>query len=163
MKTHPTILIAVDVDEGAGRAALAATSLFGTDATYRFAHVAQPVPLTPPITAMSPASASVAPIGVAPVDTSVEAGDEHADETIESARAVAARAAADAGMPAAETVGLLGHPADAIIDDAVTRGATAIVVTPHQRGWVDRLFHQSISDEIQKTSPIPVLVVPSAE
>jgi nucleotide-binding universal stress UspA family protein len=162
MNTTPIILIAVDVDEGAERAALAATALFGTDATYRFAHVAQPVPLTPPLSAMYPASAGVAPIGGARVQTSGSASDESADETIESARSVAAHVASEVGMPMAQTVGLIGHPADAIIDEAASCGADAIVVTPHDHGWIDRLFHHSISDEIQKTSPIPVIVVPSS-
>jgi nucleotide-binding universal stress UspA family protein len=161
MKSDPTILIAVDVDEGAERAALAATALFGTDATYRFAHVAQPVPLTPPVSAMFPASANVAPIGVAKVAGAGESGEY--DDTIESARSVAARAAEDAGMATADTVGLVGHPADAIIDEAVSCGAAAIVVTPHQHSWIDRLFHHSVSDEIQKTSPVPVIVVPSPD
>ena len=161
MTTHPTILIAVGVDEAAERAALAATALFGTDATYRFAHVAQPVPLTPPTSAMFPASASVAPIGIAPVDTTNRTADDAGDDTIASARAVAAHAAAEVGMPTAEAVGLVGHPADAIIEEAAACGATVIVVSPHEHGWIDRLFHHSVSDEIQKTSPVPVLVVPS--
>jgi nucleotide-binding universal stress UspA family protein len=161
MNAHPTILIAVDLDEGADRAALAATALFGTDATYRFAHVAQPVPLTPPVSSMFPASATVAPIGVAPVDTTPRDVNEPADDTLDSARAVAARAATDAGMSSAEAVGLVGHPADAILDEAVSCGADVIVVTAREHSWIDRLFHHSVADEIQKTSTIPVLVVPA--
>ena len=168
MKSHPTILIAVDVEEGAGRAAVAARALFGSDATYRFAHVAQPVPLTPPLAATATPLSTAYPVGVAPVDPDTEqAATRHgavsSDETIDSARAVAARAAADAGLESAESVGLIGHPADAIIDEATACGADAIVVTPHHHGWIDRLFHQSVSDEIQKTSSIPVLVVPTPE
>jgi nucleotide-binding universal stress UspA family protein len=66
-------------------------------------------------------------------------------------------------MTTAESVGLIGHPADAIIDEAVRCGADAVVVSPHQHGWIDRLFHRSVADEIQKLSPLPVIVVPAAD
>lgn len=158
MTTHPTILIAIDVGEGAERSALAASALFGPDARYRFAHVARPVPLTPPVAL--PASASAAPIGMLTVDVSTMS-DEELHDTIASAKSVAAHAANDAGMPSAESIGLVGHPADAIIDEAASCGADAIVVSPHEHGWIDRLFHQSVSDEIQQTSTVPVIVVPS--
>lgn len=150
--TNPaTILIAVDAEEGAKRATLAAASLF-PDATLRFAHVARPVPLTPP-GAYGPAG--VAPVGVAPVDPELDP-----EETKQSARAVAQQAAADSGRPDAAAVGLIGDPADALIDEATDCGAAAIVVSAHDRGWIERLFHHSVSDDIQRMSPVPVVVVP---
>ncbi|MAT04041.1 MAG: hypothetical protein CL424_03240 [Acidimicrobiaceae bacterium] len=149
--TNPaTILIAVDADEGAKRATLAAASLF-PDARFRFAHVARPVPLTPP-GAYGPAG--VAPVGVAAVD------DLDPAKTKESARAVAAQAANDCGRPDATAVGLIGEPADALIEEAVSCGAVAIVVSAHDRGWVERLFHHSVRDDIERLSPIPVVVAP---
>lgn len=150
--TNPaTVLIAVDADEGSKRAALAALSLF-PDAVLRFAHVARPVPLTPP-GAYGPAG--VAPVGVVAVDQELDP-----DETRQSAREVAAHAAAEAGVPDAVSVGLIGDPADALIDEAVECGAAAIVVSAHDRGWIERLFHHSVRDDIQRRSPVPVLVVP---
>ena len=152
MKNPATILIAVDADEGAKRAALAAMSLF-PGATLRFAHVARPVPLTPP-GAYGPAG--VAPVGVAAADTELDP-----EETIESARAVAVQAATEAGAADAATVGLIGNPADALIEEATACGAAAIVVSAHDRSWIERLFHHSVREEVQQMSPVPVVVVPA--
>jgi nucleotide-binding universal stress UspA family protein len=162
MSAHPTVLIAVDIDGGGERAARAASALFGADATYRFAHVAQPVPMAPPTAGAFPAAAGVAPVGTAPVVTEAMT-DQDVEATIDSAQSVAARAARDAGLPAATAVGLIGDPADAVIEEALRCGAQAIVVTPHHHGWIDRLFHRSIADEIRKVSPVPVVVVPSPD
>ena len=146
--TNPaTILIAVDADEGAKRATLAATSLF-PGATLRYAHVARPVPVTPPDAYGAAGLALTTTIDVDP------------DETKASARAVAVQAAADAGTPDADAVGLMGDPADALIEEATSCGAAAIVVSAHDRGWVERLFHHSVRDDIERMSPVPVVVVP---
>lgn len=152
MTNQPTILIAVDDDEGGRRAAAAAAALFGTDATYRFAHVARPIPMTPP-GAYGPAG--MAPVGFAPIDVN---RDE--DEIRDSAAAVASHIATEAGLPSATSVGLLGEPADALIDEAASCGAAAIVVSAHDRGWIERLFHHSVRGDIVRMSPVPVLVVP---
>jgi nucleotide-binding universal stress UspA family protein len=147
-----TILIAVDTEGGSSHAALAAANLFGEAASYRFAHVARPVPMTPP-SAHGPEG--VAPVGYAPVDA-----DHDREAVIESAREVAAHAADDAHMVGATAVGLIGEPADALIDEAVACHASAIVVSAHDRGWVERLFHHSVRSDIERMSPVPVLVVP---
>jgi nucleotide-binding universal stress UspA family protein len=152
MTNRSTILIAVDDDEGGRRAAAASVALFGSAAAYRFAHVARPVPMTPP-GAYGPAG--MAPVGFAPVDID---RDEH--EVRESARAVASHVAAEAGLADASAVGLFGEPADALIDEAVSCGAAAIVVSAHDRGWIERLFHHSVRGDIVRMSPVPVLVVP---
>ena len=152
MTTPSTILIAVDDDEGGRRAATAAAALFGSDAVYRFAHVARPVPMTPP-GAYGPAG--MAPVGFAPVDV-----ERDQQEIIESATAVASYVAAEAGLASAASVGLLGEPADALIDEAVSCGAAAIVVSAHDRSWIERLFHHSVRTDIVRMSPVPVVVVP---
>ena len=152
MTNQPTILIAVDDDEGGRRAATAAAALFGTDATYRFAHVARPIPMTPP-GAYGPAG--MAPVGFAPIDV-----DRDENEIRDSAAAVASHIATEAGLASATSVGLLGEPADALIDEAVSCGAAAIVVSAHDRGWIERLFHHSVRRDIVRMSPVPVLVVP---
>jgi nucleotide-binding universal stress UspA family protein len=154
--TNPaTVLIAVDDDEGGQRAAAAAAALFGPEAHYRFAHVARPIPMTPP-GAYGPAG--MAPVGFAPVDIGRDEG-----EIRESAASVASLAATEAGLPSATSVGLLGEPADALIDEATSCGAAAIVVSAHDRGWIERLFHHSVRSDIVRMSPVPVLVVPDPD
>lgn len=158
MTTKPTILIAVDADGDAIRTVRASTALFGDHAEYRFAHVAQAVPMSVPATAAVPGVAGVAPTGLAPADAQRLLDPS---KQVESARALAAQAAADAGMPGAPAVGLAGDPADALIDEAVESGAVTIVVAAHDRSWIDRLLTQSVSKALQDRSPMPIVVVPA--
>jgi nucleotide-binding universal stress UspA family protein len=152
MTTPSTILIAVDDDEGGRRAAHAAVALFGSEPSYRFAHVVRP--MTPP---GADGPGGMAPVGFAPVDVQ----RDH-DAIIESAALVASHAATEAGLDSATSVGLLGEPADALIDEAINCGAAAIVVSAHDRSWIERLFHHSVRSDIVRMSPIPVLVVPDS-
>ena len=154
----PTILVAVPAEEGADRAAAAAVALFGSSAHYRFVHVAEPVPMTPPIAVTDPAG--FAPAGLAPADIEHMSPEER-DAMLASAREVAARAAAQAGVPDAETAGLYGDPAQAMIHEAIRCGAGAIVIAAHHRSWLDSLLHHSVSHDLEKESPVPVLVVPA--
>jgi len=154
----PAILIAVPAEGGVERAAAAAVAVFGPDARYRFAHVAEPVPMTPPMTA---GPAGFAPVGLAPADIAHMSVTER-DEMLASSKAVATRAAEEAGLPDAETVGLYGDPAEAVIDEAVRCGASVIVITAHHRGWLDSMLHHSVSRDLEKESPVPLLVVPAA-
>lgn len=158
MTTQPTILIAVDATGDATRAAQAASVLFGRDAAYRFAHVAESVPMTMPATVATPGVAGVAPTGLTPADAERLLDPA---EQLESARTVADQAASEAGLPNAVAVGLTGDPADALIDDAIDAGAVAIVVEAHDRSWLDRLLTQSVSKALQDKSPLPIVVVPA--
>ncbi len=55
---------------------------------------------------------------------------------------------------------MIGDPADALIGEATACDAAAIVVSAHDRGWIERLFHHSVRQDIERLSPVPVLVVP---
>lgn len=158
MTTKPTITIAVDATGDASRTMRAADALFGDHAAYRFVHVAEAVPMTLPVTAASPGLVGVAPTGVTDADAERLLDPS---EQIESARTVAEQAAADAGIPGATAVGLAGDPASALIDDAIECGAVAIVVGSHDRGWLDRLLTSSVSKELQRNAPMPIVVVPA--
>jgi nucleotide-binding universal stress UspA family protein len=160
MTTQPTITIAVDASGDAARTVQAATALFGTDASYRFVHVAQSVPMTLPATAATPGVVGVAPTGVAGVEAERLLDPA---EQIDSARVVAEQAAADAGMPDASAIGLAGDPATALIDDALECGAATIVVGAHDRGWLDRLLTTSVSKELQRNAPMPIVIVPAPQ
>ncbi len=128
------------------------------DAIYRFAHVAESVPMTMPATAGAPGVAGVAPTGITPSDAERLLDPE---AQAESARAVAEQAATAAGMSAGTAVGLAGDPADALIDEAIECGAATIVVGAHDRSWLDRLLTQSVSKALQDRAPMPIVVVPA--
>jgi nucleotide-binding universal stress UspA family protein len=55
-----------------------------------------------------------------------------------------------------------GDPAEAIIDAAESEGADVIVVGSHGRGALGRALIGSVSDQIVRRAPCPVLVVRSA-
>jgi len=151
-----TILIAVDGDDAevcAGRATQAATSLF-PDATFRFVHVARPVAMTP---AGAYGPAGMAPMAVGPIDLEGERAD-----ILRSAHEVAEQAARESGVPNATSVGLIGEPAETVIAEAAACGAAAIVISAHDRGWVERLFHHSVRRDIERMSTVPVVVAPAA-
>ncbi len=160
--TQQTILIAVDADGNADRMVRAAVTLFGDSAAYRFAHVAQSVPMTMPATAGAPGVAGVAPTGLTPADAErMLDPSEQAASALAVAEMAAGRAAGDAGVPDATAIGLVGDPADALIDEALSCGAVAIVVEAHDRSWLDRLLTQSVAKTLQDRSPMPIVVVPA--
>lgn len=51
-----------------------------------------------------------------------------------------------------------GDPAEAIVEAAVAEGVDLIVVGSHQRRGVDRLVMGSVSEQVVRTSPVPVVV-----
>lgn len=51
-------------------------------------------------------------------------------------------------------------PADAIVQEARSRGASLIVMGTRQRSGWERLFKGSTAEKVLRTSPCPVLVVP---
>jgi nucleotide-binding universal stress UspA family protein len=165
------VLIAVDETEDSVRAAQAAHRLFGDTAHYLAVNVAD--------AAIDPASlpwwgagwGTGAPIGYgavwpyggpaagAPPTSAASGASPHEDNTLDRA-AAEARAAADAsGLTAAEAIGEVGDPADAIIRAADVHDADVIVVGSHERGWFDRLLAPSVSGEVVKHAGVPVLVV----
>lgn len=151
------VLVAVDGSDASTHAATTAAALFGERARYTFAHVAEPIPMTPP-GRLPFSGAGVAP-AIAPDIAPEEPGGEH--EVRDSARSVALASAAASGLDVAETIGLIGDPARQIVSAATDRLADVIVVAVHDRGWLTGLFTSSVTDDIQHLATIPVLVVPT--
>ena len=59
----------------------------------------------------------------------------------------------------ADYQGIVGDPADAIIELAVQRGADLIIVGSREVGTLSRLFGQSVSDRLEHKAHCDVLVV----
>lgn len=151
MSPHHTILIAVDNSDASVSAGRAAVSLFGDEAEYLFAHVAEPVAMTP----------SVAPLGGAVAYPAAgTAITDDPDETLASARAVAHHIAAEAGCDVATAVGLVGDPVEALLDEADRCKADVIVTGSHEHGWFTELVTRSVTRQLERKSNVPVLVVP---
>lgn len=51
-----------------------------------------------------------------------------------------------------------GDPAESIVEAAIAEDVDLIVVGSHQRRGVDRLVMGSVSEQVVRTSPIPVVV-----
>jgi nucleotide-binding universal stress UspA family protein len=157
--SDPVVLVAVDATDAGPRAARAAVRLFGDRAEYVVAHVAEPVPLVPPV-ATPPGV--LGGTGVAPPVYPGVDDDVSRAEAVESAADVARSARLDAGLPdTVAAVGLVGEPVGALLDEARHRSAGVIVVGEHDRGWLTELLTSSVADQIQEDAHIPVLVVPA--
>ncbi len=82
-------------------------------------------------------------------------------DQVREARQVAAQGIIDRahreGVPV-RTLIWDGDPAEAIVEAAVAEGVDMIVVGSHQRRGVDRLVMGSVSEQVVRTSPIPVVV-----
>jgi nucleotide-binding universal stress UspA family protein len=151
MGAHHTILIAVDNSDESVSAGRAAVALFGESAEYTFAHVAEPVAMTP----------AIAPLGGAVVyPAGGTAMTDDPDETRASAQFVARHAADEAGCSTATSVGLIGDPVDALLDEADRCNADVIVVGAHEHGWFTDLITRSVTRQLERKSNVPVLVMP---
>ena len=153
------VLVAVDGSDESTHAASVAARLFGEGARFSFAHVAEPIPMTPP-GRLPFSAAGVAPVLPPDVEPD-QPGGEH--EVRDSARSIALAAAGASGLEVAETIGLIGDPAKQIVAAANERSADVIVVAVHHRGWLTELFTSSVTDDIQHLATIPVLVVPERQ
>jgi nucleotide-binding universal stress UspA family protein len=101
---------------------------------------------------------SVVPVVTPSVGRSIgtdpgEDGGEHA------AQLAAARAYLGGRSVEAEYIEALGHPAEAIVDAAVERGADMIVVGTREPGFAQRLFGNSVSNEVSHRAHCDVLIV----
>jgi nucleotide-binding universal stress UspA family protein len=76
----------------------------------------------------------------------------------EQAAGLARQRAFEAGV-GARPIGEVGDPAAAILDAARAHEVDVIVVGSHERGWLARLFHHSVSEDVVRDADIPVLVV----
>jgi nucleotide-binding universal stress UspA family protein len=50
--------------------------------------------------------------------------------------------------------------ADGLLEQVEAQGAALLVVGSHQRGWLGRALHGSVSRQVLSRAPCPVLVVP---
>lgn len=155
------VLVAVDETEGSVRAAEAAHRLFGDDAEYLAVNVTNLVDMAaiPWYGAGwgAPYSAPYGAVWAYRTDVTPVTGEEVTGEEV--AKTHAQEVAEQSGLADAEAVGEEGDPAAAVLRAAQQRNVDVIVVGTHERGWFDRLIRPSVSKEIVKTSPIPVLVV----
>lgn len=72
--------------------------------------------------------------------------------------APARRAVEDAGVPCATEI-LIGRPADAIVEHALTSGCDAIVMGASSHGRVHSLVLGSVTSKVAHTAAVPVTVV----
>jgi nucleotide-binding universal stress UspA family protein len=77
------------------------------------------------------------------------------------AREIAAKGIVDRGRRDGVPVRMLiweGDPAESIVEAAIAEDVDLIVVGSHQRRGVDRLVMGSVSEQVVRTSPVPVVV-----
>ena len=77
------------------------------------------------------------------------------------ARQIAAKGIVDRGRKEGVSIRTLiwdGDPAEAIVEAAIAEEVDLIVVGSHQRRGVDRLVMGSVSEQVVRTSPVPVVV-----
>ena len=148
-----TVLIAIDESDSSRTAAEAATAIFGPDARYLAINVATDPQLDSYVwgDVYGYPYPPVIPANPEPVD---------AAEAIASARHTASDLAIEAGVEHATAIGEVGDPVDAIVNAAEHHFVDVIVAGWHERGWVRRLFEDSVSEGLVKASPVPVMVVP---
>jgi nucleotide-binding universal stress UspA family protein len=148
-----TVLIAIDQSEASQIAAEAATAIFGPDARYLAINVAADPQLDSYVwgDVYGYPYPPVIPANPEPVDDA---------EAIASARHAASALAAEAGIAQATAIGEVGDPVEAIVKAAEDHLVDVIVAGWHERGWVRRLFEDSVSEGLVKASPVPVMVVP---
>jgi nucleotide-binding universal stress UspA family protein len=161
------ILIAVDESDEAVVAAESAHRLFGDDASYFVVNVTSGlssvpfadrsvIPIVPPYTG----AMGMVPVQREPLLDAAESTHETGRDVAErEAGSVAADIAEKASLGAAETLGQVGDPADAILEAARTHNIDVIVLGSHDRTWFKRLLSGSVTDQVIKQSTIPVLVV----
>jgi nucleotide-binding universal stress UspA family protein len=87
--------------------------------------------------------------------------EELVDEMRAEGATIVKRALERAALPPDTPAAVVdGDPADAIIKEAATRNATAIITGSHGRRGLRRFFLGSVAESIVRRSDVPVLVVP---
>lgn len=82
-------------------------------------------------------------------------------DQVRDARQIAAMGIVERGRRNGVTIRTLiweGDPAESIVEAAIAEGVDLIVVGSHQRRGVDRLVMGSVSEQVVRTSPVPVVV-----
>jgi nucleotide-binding universal stress UspA family protein len=154
------VLVAVDDTDASVRAAETAHRLFGDDAEYLAVNVTNVVDMSAiPWYGAGYGVPYAAPYGAVWDYRSVTAETEEGVAGEDVAQTHAREVAEESGLAGAEAVGEEGDPAEAVLRAAKERDVDVIVVGMHERGWFDRLVRPSVSKEILRSSPVPVLVV----
>lgn len=82
-------------------------------------------------------------------------------DQVREARQIAAQGIVDRGRRDGVPIRMLiweGDPGESIIEAAIAESVDLIVVGSHQRRGVDRLVMGSVSEQVVRTSPVPVVV-----
>jgi nucleotide-binding universal stress UspA family protein len=151
----PRILVAVETTEGSRRAAAFVDRFFaGMDVAITAVNVARdPVDTMPPM-----------PFGGvfpwAPAGPDMAAGDRATWERAVVREQQAAQAVALAQAPAdADVEVVFGEVVEAILRAAEDEDADLIVVGSNDKGFLQRLLGGSVSEELARKAPRPVLIV----
>ena len=139
------VLVAVDDDEPM-EVARVAHRLFGDAAEYLAVHVAH---REPAVADQKPRVDWTAPSGWGQVQR-FQPLQDLSDRATPNPFASTEWAPAESAPPS--------DVADAILAAAREHGVDVIVVGSHDRGWLGRLFHHSVADDVVRHAPIPVLV-----
>jgi len=150
--TPKKVLIAVDGTERGRSVVRQALDLFGDDADYVVMSV------SPEPAAMGAASVSYATASAFSAP-SLSYFADGLDADAHEAEGVAERAADEAGISDAETVGEVGNPALVLLQQAAESRVDVMVVGASERSWFSRLFEPSVEALVLNRAICPVLVV----
>ena len=146
------ILVAVDGSDAAAEAACKAVELLGRDHRYTVLEAIEVVPISaaPGLLGTGPAYETV------PSPEMLMAETQRATAEARNDVAVAIRRMRVEAHPIVE----FGHPAEVIAQTVRSNGIDVVVVGSHGKGLAERVFHGSVSHEVLKDLPCPVLVIP---
>jgi nucleotide-binding universal stress UspA family protein len=143
------ILLAVDETAGSHRAAEFVDRFFeDTDVHVTAVNVAR-----------SPAEGTAyAGMSGWPASTRTAPSSDH--EAIRQAEALGEELASQQAPAGADVEAVFGEIVDAIVKAAEEDEADLVVVGTNHPGFVQRLLGHSVSEQLTRSSPLPVLVVP---
>jgi len=147
-----SILVAVDGSDAAANAACKAVELLGRDHRYT---VLEAIDVVPP-SAATGLLGSGPGYGTPPSPEMLMAETARATAEAKDDIAVAIRRMRIEAHPIVE----FGHPAEVIAETVGSNGIDIVVVGSHGKGLAERVFHGSVSHEVLKDLPCPVLVIP---
>lgn len=141
-----TVIVAVDGSDAALQAARAGLAIVHPEAAALLVTVVEPNQDAMPVSGFAGTGMSAEEI-----------------EAVDRARTADGRkdldaAAAALGLPDDRTLLLHGDPASALCDLAAERQARAIVMGSRGRGGLARAFLGSVSDQVVRNAPCPVLI-----
>lgn len=145
--TLPTVLVAVGLDDAAGRVVdLAALWAKRSNARLVLAHAVPPPDLGLADVRMA---GLVPPLGEPPVDAMVQAANRRISELVDHL--------APTGLTV-ETAIEIGDPASTLLEIADRVGAELIVIGTHGRKGFARVLVGSVAEAVLRDAKVPVLV-----